>query len=204
MSVTRDNASMMLEEFEAVVATQWGQMEEDRLHFWCKFKRKDVDVHCCAHIAVQAALKAIKSNPNKHRHHYQHEANRAILPEMSDLPSSRLDVLNTMNTADASVIPIYPVFANTVRNLNVKAALSKTHLSASTAKLLINSSPDYPLDENDHSRSDDSQSYSNYGSSHAHSSSGYVPHLITQMARDYVMKTSIENNLKLSSVNRKV
>jgi hypothetical protein len=33
MSVTRDNASMMLEEFEAVVATQWGQMEEDRLHF---------------------------------------------------------------------------------------------------------------------------------------------------------------------------
>ena len=35
------------------------------------------------------------------------------------------------------------------------------------------------------SRLDVLQSYSNYGSSHAHSSSGYVPHLITQMARDY-------------------
>jgi hypothetical protein len=36
MPVTRDNASpadTMLEEFEAVVATQWGQIEEDRLHF---------------------------------------------------------------------------------------------------------------------------------------------------------------------------
>jgi hypothetical protein len=36
MSVTRDNASpndTMLEEFEAVVATQWGQMEEDRFPF---------------------------------------------------------------------------------------------------------------------------------------------------------------------------
>jgi hypothetical protein len=36
MSVTRDNASpndMVLEEFEAVVATQWGQMEKDRLPF---------------------------------------------------------------------------------------------------------------------------------------------------------------------------
>jgi len=35
------------------------------------------------------------------------------------------------------------------------------------------------------SRLDVLQSYSNYGSSHAHNSSGYVPHLITQMARDY-------------------
>jgi hypothetical protein len=33
MSVTRDNASTMLEEFEALVATQWGQMEEYRLYF---------------------------------------------------------------------------------------------------------------------------------------------------------------------------
>ena len=75
----------MLEEFEAVVASQCGQMEEeDRLSFCCKFNRKDGDVRCCAHIyniAVQAALKAIKSNPNEHRRHYQHDVNRAILPD---------------------------------------------------------------------------------------------------------------------------
>ncbi|KAN0083426.1 hypothetical protein V8E54_002514 [Elaphomyces granulatus] len=35
------------------------------------------------------------------------------------------------------------------------------------------------------SRLDVLQLYSNYGSSHAHSSSGYVPLLITQMERDY-------------------
>ena len=76
MSVTWDNASpndTMLEEFEVVVATQWVQMEKDRLPFWCKFNRKDADVRCCAHIyniAVQAALKAIKSNPNEHRNYY--------------------------------------------------------------------------------------------------------------------------------------
>jgi hypothetical protein len=38
--------------------------------------------------AVQAALKAIGSNPNKHRHHYQHTMNQAILPENYDERSS--------------------------------------------------------------------------------------------------------------------
>jgi hypothetical protein len=67
--------------------TQWGQIPFiEGLSFCCKFNRKDGDVCCCAHtynIAVQAALKVIKSNPNEHRHHYQHEANRAILPDHS-------------------------------------------------------------------------------------------------------------------------
>jgi hypothetical protein len=61
MSVTRDNASpnnTMLDEFEAVVATQWEAMDElDQARFCCKFNRKDGDVRCVAHIyniAVQA------------------------------------------------------------------------------------------------------------------------------------------------------
>jgi hypothetical protein len=61
MSVTRDNASpnnTMLDEFEAVVASQWEAMNElDQARFCCKFNRKDGDVRCIAHIyniAVQA------------------------------------------------------------------------------------------------------------------------------------------------------
>ena len=147
MSVTRDNASpndTMLEEFEAVVASQWEHMEEeDQLSFCCKFNRKEGDVRCCAHIyniAVQAALKAIKSNPNEHRHHYQHEANRAILPDdersafykirslaiifkLRKLPRAQLKrMCTTLNIKFIDIMCDMPVRWNSTDNL-LKAAL---------------------------------------------------------------------------------
>jgi hypothetical protein len=63
MSVTRDNASpnnTMLDEFEAVIATQWEAIDElDQAKFCYKFNRKDGDVRCVTHIyniKVQAGM----------------------------------------------------------------------------------------------------------------------------------------------------
>jgi len=74
----------MLEEFEAVVAS----LPETRRLFLrvstpSVYGKKMPRVKQYVASAVQAALKAIKSNPNEYRHHYQHEANRAILPDHS-------------------------------------------------------------------------------------------------------------------------
>jgi hypothetical protein len=61
ISITRDNASpndTMLAKFEDCVKVQYEALDErDKVHFCCKFNRKDGDVRCCAHIyniAVQA------------------------------------------------------------------------------------------------------------------------------------------------------
>jgi hypothetical protein len=108
MSVTRDNASpndTMLEEFEAVVASLpetrrlflrvstpsvYGKKSNNSsFTFTILFLHHTLTNQTVPRVkqyvasAVQAALKAIKSNPNEYRHHYQHEANRAILPDHS-------------------------------------------------------------------------------------------------------------------------
>jgi hypothetical protein len=61
ISVTRDNASpndTMLVRFEDCVKVQYKALDKrDKVHFCCRFNRKDGDVQCCTHIyniAVQA------------------------------------------------------------------------------------------------------------------------------------------------------